>query len=138
MDGKKIKIWLSLLMFSLMVASGAASFLAKKNTFYKGLEPLEKNAKIENQPYASILNINMPPKTAAAVTTAAAEAQNAKENAPIKNPEKSAIANLKKEIESPCANGTIPIIKNSKVAGCRSQKQISPPSALGNAPFYGQ
>lgn len=42
MDDKKIKIWLSIVVFSLMTTGALASYAAQKNNLYKGLEPMQE------------------------------------------------------------------------------------------------
>lgn len=114
MSDRHIKIWISVFVFTLaIVGSGASFFATKGKTFYKGVEPLEKQvsgikyqvSEVEDVVKTSVLHVE--------------EDINEEPPEAIAEPPQARTA----AVVSPCPSGQTPIIKNGQVAGCSSPEE---------------
>lgn len=112
---KKIKIWLSAFVFTLMTVGGAASYVAQKNVLYRGLQA-------QDNAYASVLNSEEISRSLPLpnVTTVKAQSPEPEKIQPKKIKPAAVVQKIYTKInpvKSPCEGGS-PIIKNSQIVGC--------------------
>ncbi len=115
MRDKNIKTWLFVFVATLVVTSGGASFYAQKQTFYKGLEPLQWN-------FAKASSLTVEENTLEFLP--AVEPKPVEQPQPV-SPTPTNEPKIVAEVEpvsSPCRGAGVPIIKNGQIRGCTGAK----------------
>lgn len=121
MNDKQIKLWIGICVVTLMLAGAAVSFFAQKNTFYKGLEPLDVRSA-----QASVLNADFMESEdiVSADTEILDKLSQLSPTETLRTLKRNETPQAEKiePVKSFCGQGQIAALRNGKIIGCSLEK----------------
>lgn len=119
MHKRKIKIWMIAIVVCLIAAGTLAYLLSKQDSFYRGVEALDRTS-LKIRPTAAVILADETVEAAPAAQTAQPQIapEPKQEQQSEQQPEPKKIQPKNQPVKSPCYENTIPIIKNGEIVGC--------------------